>query len=78
MRERGIGFFEKYLTVWVMLCMGLGLAVGKFLPQCTDVLSGMEVSHVSIPIAVLIWLMIYPVMMKVDFASLKDVGRNPK
>ena len=78
MRERGIGFFEKYLSVWVMLCMGLGLAVGKSLPQCTDVLSGMEVSHVSIPIAVLIWLMIYPMMMKVDFASLKDIGRNPK
>lgn len=78
MSERGIGFFEKYLSVWVILCMGIGLAVGKFLPQSTDVLSGMEVSHVSIPIAVLIWLMIYPMMMKVDFASLKDVGRNPK
>ncbi|MDL2218022.1 arsenical-resistance protein, partial [Christensenellaceae bacterium OttesenSCG-928-M15] len=74
----GISFFEKYLTVWVILCMGLGVLIGKFLPAIPDFLSRFEYAQVSIPIAVLIWLMIYPMMMKVDFASIKNVGKNPK
>lgn len=74
----GIGFFEKYLTVWVMLCMFAGVAIGVFLPEVPRFLAKFEYAHVSIPIAILIWLMIYPMMMKVDFESIKNVGKNPK
>ena len=73
----GISFFEKNLTVWVVLCMVAGVLIGKFLPVIPETLSKFEYAKVSIPIAVLIWLMIYPMMMKVDFASIRNVGRNP-
>lgn len=75
---QGISFFEKYLTVWVALCMGLGILIGKYIPQIPAFLGKFEYANVSIPIAILIWLMIYPMMMKVDFKSVKDVGKNPK
>lgn len=74
----GISFFEKYLTLWVILCMAAGILIGKFLPGIPAFLNRFEYARVSIPIAILIWLMIYPMMMKVDFASIKNVGRNPK
>jgi ACR3 family arsenite transporter len=73
--------FERYLTLWVALCMGLGILLGKEMPQIVTSLQGMEFgsgSHINIPIAVLIWLMIYPMMLKIDFASLKNVGNKPK
>ncbi len=73
-----IGFFDKYLTLWVILCMVAGVLIGKFLPGLPALLGRFEYANVSIPIAVLIWLMIWPMMMKVDFASIKNVGRNPK
>ncbi|MDD4394144.1 MAG: ACR3 family arsenite efflux transporter [Desulfobacterales bacterium] len=73
----GISFFEKNLTLWVVLCMVAGVLIGKYLPAIPGFLSRFEYAKVSIPIAVLIWLMIYPMMMKVDFASIKNVGRNP-
>jgi arsenite transporter len=73
-----IGFFDKYLTVWVALCMIAGVLIGKFLPAVPAVLGRLEYAKVSIPIAALIWLMIWPMMMKVDFASIRNVGRNPK
>lgn len=73
-----IGFFEKYLTLWVVLCMIAGILIGKYLPDIPAVLSRFEYANVSIPIAVLIWLMIYPMMLKVDFQSIKNVGKNPK
>lgn len=75
---QGIGFFEKYLTVWVALCMVIGVFIGKFLPQIPAFLGRFEYANVSIPIAILIWLMIYPMMLKVDFHSVKNVGKNPK
>ena len=74
----GIGFFEKYLTVWVVLCMVVGVLIGQFIPAIPAFLGKFEYANVSIPIAVLIWIMIYPMMMKVDFKSVKDVGKNPK
>jgi len=74
----GIGFFERYLTVWVILCMAVGVLIGKFMPAIPNLLGRFEYAQVSIPIAVLIWLMIYPMMLKVDFASIKNVGKNPK
>ncbi len=77
-KTQGIGFFEKYLTVWVVICMVVGVLIGKFLPAVPDFLGNFEYANVSIPIAILIWLMIYPMMMKVDFQSVKNVGKNPK
>jgi len=77
-KEAGIGFFEKYLTVWVIICMVAGVLIGKFLPAIPQFLGQFEYAQVSIPIAILIWLMIYPMMLKVDFASIKHVGKNPK
>ena len=76
--NKGIGFFEKYLTLWVALCMVVGVLISRFLPAIPDFLGKFEYAQVSIPIAILIWLMIYPMMMKVDFASIKNVGKNPK
>ncbi|HSW60273.1 MAG TPA: ACR3 family arsenite efflux transporter [bacterium] len=77
-KVEGISFFEKYLTLWVTLCMVAGILIGKFAPAIPKFLGKFEYAQVSIPIAILIWLMIYPMMMKVDFASIKDVGKNPK
>lgn len=77
-KNAGIGFFQRYLTVWVILCMAAGILIGRFLPGVPDFLGRFEYANVSIPIAILIWLMIYPMMMKVDFQSVKNVGKNPK
>ncbi len=77
-QNEGIGLFEKYLSIWVILCMVLGILIGRFLPQMPAILSQFEYANVSVPIAILIWLMIYPMMLKVDFHSVKNVGRNPK
>jgi len=74
----GISFFERYLTLWVALCMLSGIIIGKFLPAIPEFLGKMEYANVSIPVAILIWIMIYPMMMKVDFKSVKYIGRNPK
>ena len=76
-----LAFFERYLTVWVGLCMVAGVALGRLLPGMTAALSRLEFGHgsqVNIPIAVLIWLMIYPMMLKVDFTSLGGIARRPK
>lgn len=77
-KKEGIGFFEKYLTIWVVLCMAIGILVGKFLPAIPEFLNKFEYAQVSIPMSILIWLMIYPMMMKVDFKSIKNVSHNPK
>ncbi|MCJ7691270.1 MAG: ACR3 family arsenite efflux transporter [Clostridiaceae bacterium] len=73
-----IGFFQKYLTVWVAICMVVGVLIGKFIPGIPEFLNKFEYAKVSIPTAILIWIMIYPMMMKVDFKSIKNVGKNPK
>lgn len=77
-KQSGIGFFQKYLTLWVILCMVAGVLIGKFLPAIPSFLNRFEYAKVSIPMSILIWLMIYPMMMKVDFQSIKNVGKNPK
>lgn len=77
-KRQDIGFFQRYLTVWVILCMAAGVLIGKFLPTVPAFLGQFEYAKVSIPIAILIWLMIYPMMLKVDFQSIKNVGKNPK
>ena len=77
-KKQGIGFFEKYLTIWVALCIVIGIAVGQWLPVIPQTLSKLEYANVSIPVAILIWLMIYPMMLKVDFQSVKNVGKRPR
>ena len=76
--KKGISIFQKYLTVWVIICMVVGVLIGKFLPQIPEFLNRFEFAKVSIPMAILIWIMIYPMMMKVDFQSIKNVGKNPR
>jgi arsenite transporter len=77
-QNSGISFFERYLTVWVLLCMAAGVLIGRFLPSIPRFLGQFAYAQVSIPMAILIWLMIFPMMMKVDFASIKYIGKNPK
>lgn len=77
-KNAGLGFFEKYLTLWVVICMVLGIVISLWLPIIPEFLAKFEYYNVSIPVAILIWLMIYPMMLKVDFKSIKNVGRNPK
>ena len=72
----GISIFQKYLTVWVILCMIVGVLIGKFIPAIPAFLNKLSVAGISIPIAILIWIMIYPMMMKVDFQSVKQVATN--
>lgn len=74
----GINFFQRYLTVWVFLCMVAGVILGHFLPALPTFLNQFEYARVSIPMALLIWVMIYPMMLKVDFQSVRNVGKNPK
>ncbi len=76
-----LNVFERYLTVWVALCMVVGVALGKAMPALVQLLRSMEFgqgSHVNVPIAALIWLMITPMMMKVDFSSIRKVGQHPQ
>ena len=77
-QNNGIGFFEKYLSLWVALCIIAGISIGYFIPEFPATLGKWEYANVSIPIAVLIWLMIYPMMLKVDFRNVLNVGRRPK
>ena len=70
--------FERYLSAWVALCIVAGVALGTVAPGFVGALSRLEVRHVNLPIAVLIWLMIYPMMLRIDFAAVRGVGRRPK
>lgn len=74
----GISFFERYLTVWVALCILVGLFIGQVLPVIPNTLKAFEYYNVSLPIAILVWMMIFPMMLKIDFTSLKDVVKQPK
>ncbi len=76
--EAGLGLFEKWLSAWVALAILAGLVLGNLFPPAFAVLAAMEVASVNIPVAVLIWAMIYPMMVAVDFASLRDIGSKPK
>jgi len=74
----GMGLFERWLTLWVALAIVLGLGLGQFAPVIPETLSGFEYARVSIPVAVLIWAMIFPMMVQIDFASILGVRRQPK
>jgi ACR3 family arsenite transporter len=73
-----MGLFERYLTVWVGLAIIVGIAAGSLMPEVFAVVAGLEFAHVNLVIALLIWLMIYPMMVQIDFSSIKDVGKKPK
>ena len=73
-----MGNFERYLSVWVALCIVAGVLLGNVFPSAFAVIASWEYAHVNLLVAVLIWLMIYPMMIQVDFSAIKDVGKKPK
>lgn len=73
-----MGLFERYLTVWVALCIASGVTLGAVAPGLFQAIAGLEYANVNLVVAVFIWVMIYPMMVNVDFSSLKDVGKKPK
>jgi len=76
--DRDITLFEKYLSVWVALCIGAGVALGRFLPLIPETLGKIQYARVNIPVAILIWFMIYPMMVEIDFQSLLNVRKKPR
>lgn len=76
--ERRLSFFEKYLTLWVLGCIGLGIGLGKLFPQAAVTLDSISVYQVSIPIAVCLFFMMYPIMVKIDFHEVVKAGKSPK
>ncbi|WP_372947861.1 ACR3 family arsenite efflux transporter [Mariniphaga sp.] len=77
-QKKSIGFFEKYLTIWVALGILAGIGLGYLLGDSIEIISSLEFARVNIPVAVLIWLMIYPMMLQIDFTSIKQVGKKPR
>lgn len=77
-KGKGLGVFEKYLTIWVAACIVIGISVGQLLPIIPETLNKFEYYNVSIPVAILIWLMIYPMMLKIDFSSILKAKKKPK
>jgi len=81
MANKKMSLFDRYLTLWVAICMVVGIFLGKLIPGVIESLRNIEFakgSQINLPIAILIWLMIYPMMLKVDFSSVLNVGKNPK
>ncbi len=76
--KKGLSFFERFLTLWVAACIAGGVALGKLLPAIPEFLSRFEYARVSIPVAILIWLMIYPMMLKIDFTGIVKSVKQPK
>jgi ACR3 family arsenite transporter len=77
-RKRELGLWERFLTIWVLLCIGAGIVLGRLLPVISETLSRMEVAHVSIPVAFCLFWMIYPIMVQIDFRRVLRAGRTPK
>lgn len=77
-KNSGLDFFSRYLTVWVAACIIIGVIIGQFIPAVPEFLSKFEYAKVSIPVAILIWLMIYPMMLKIDFSSIVEATKKPK
>ena len=76
--ERRLGIWEKYLTIWVALCIGVGTVLGRVFPQISDILAKLEVASISIPIAILVFAMIYPIMVQISFEEIKRAALSPK
>jgi len=77
-KERKLGIWGKYLTVWVVLCIGVGIGLGRLFPDLPDVLAKLEVANISIPIAILLFAMIYPIMVQISWEEIKKALRSPK
>ena len=77
-KQQDISFFERNLTFWVLICMVIGVLIGRFLPAIPETLGEFEFYNVSIPTTILLWIMIYPMMLKIDFKSIKNINNNPK
>lgn len=77
-KAKDLGFFERYLTIWVGLCIITGVLIGQVFPAFPQTLSRFEYAHVSIPVAILIWFMIYPMMVQIDFSSIVEATKKPK
>ena len=77
-KNKDISIFQRYLSIWVILCMIAGVMIGHFFPAAVQLLNKMQIAGISIPIAILIWIMIYPMMTKVDFQSIRQIKDNPK
>ena len=73
-----MGKFERYLSVWVFACIIAGIVIGKLAGDSIQILSTWEIATVNIPVAILVWLMIYPMMVQIDFSSIKNVSKNWK
>ena len=76
--SKKIAFFEKYLSLWVLICIVLGIILGQLLGDRIEIISKWEINQVNIPIAILIWMMIYPMMVQIDFGSVAKIGTNLK
>jgi arsenite transporter len=76
--EKTIGFFEKYLTLWVAMGILAGIGLGLIAGESIGVVSSLEIAGVNIPVAILIWLMIYPMMLQIDFSSIKQIRKKPR
>ena len=77
-KQQDISFFERNLTFWVLICMAIGVLIGRFIPAIPETLGEFEFYNVSIPTTILLWIMIYPMMLKIDFKSIKNIKNNPK
>ena len=73
-----MGIFERYLSVWVALSIACGVLLGVLMPDAFGYIAKLEIVHINLPVAVLIWLMIYPMMVQIDWSAIKDVGKKPK
>ncbi len=77
-KERRLGVWEKYLTLWVALCIGVGMGLGRLFPQISDILGGLTIANVSVPVAVCLFLMIYPIMVQIEFRQVVEAVKTPK
>lgn len=77
-RARDLGFFERYLTIWVLLCMAAGIGLGSLFPQAAQALNAMSIANVNIPVAIFLFAMMYPIMVQIDFTEVVEAVRNPK
>lgn len=77
-QQGGLGYFERYLTIWVTVCIILGVLIGQLFPKVPQFLSRFTYYEISLPVAILIWLMIYPMMLKIDFTSILEATKKPK
>ena len=77
-KKEALGLFEKYLSIWVAICIALGIIVGNLTPNVFQTIASIEYARVNLVVAILIWVMIYPMMIQVDFSSITQISQKPK